>query len=159
MIKLSRFADYAVVILAEMASNAGMRMAASDLSKRINLPEPTVAKILKALTKGGILSSARGVNGGYGLTRGAAAITVADIITAMEGPISLTECADMKSSCSFEGHCAMNGRWGKVNVAVRTALESVTLVDLMNPRKHVIPVKADMPAKRFKDEQYNPGHD
>lgn len=142
MIKLSRFADYAVVILAEMARDKDARMAASDLSKRINLPEPTVAKILKSLTKGGILSSTRGVNGGYGLTRNAPAITVADIITAIEGPISLTECADTKSSCALEGHCAMHGRWGKVNMAVRTALESVTLVDLMNTKSPVIPAKA-----------------
>ncbi|MDB5491472.1 MAG: Iron-sulfur cluster regulator IscR [Micavibrio sp.] len=146
MIKLSRFADYAVVILAEMAGDANARLAASDLSKRINLPEPTVAKILKFLTKGGILSSTRGVNGGYGLTRAAQAITVADIITAMEGPISLTECADTKSTCALEGHCAMNGRWGKVNMAVRTALQSVTLVDLMqssSPRKQAITATRD----------------
>ena len=130
MIKLSRFADYAVVILAELARTDGVRLAASDLATRVKLPDPTVAKILKSLTRGGLLSSTRGVNGGYGLTRTAQGITVADIITAMEGPISLTDCAD-NNSCVLEGHCAMHGRWGKVNVAVRTALEGVTLVDLM----------------------------
>lgn len=132
MIKLSRFTDYAVVILAELAKGeAGhLRLAASDLAARTNLPEPTVAKILKSLTRAGILSSTRGVNGGYGLTRMAEKITVADIITALDGPISLTDCAD-NSPCVLEGHCSMHGRWGKVNFAIRTALESVTLVDLM----------------------------
>lgn len=129
MIKLSKFTDYAVVVLGEMARSEHGRMAASDLAARTNLPEPTVAKILKALTRGGILSSARGVNGGYGLIRAADQITVADIITAMDGPISLTDCAD-SSPCAFEGRCAMHGRWGKVNMAIRTALDSVALTDL-----------------------------
>lgn len=141
MIKLSRFADYAVVILAEMAKEEQVRLAASDIAARANLPEPTVAKILKSLTRAGVLSSTRGVNGGYGLTRAAGQITVADIITAMDGPISLTDCADNQSGCVLEGQCAMHGRWGKVNVAIRTALEGVTLVDLMKTRSPVVPGK------------------
>lgn len=154
MIKLSRFTDYAVVILAEMVKAGDVRLAASDLAARSNLPEPTVAKILKSLTRGGVLSSMRGVNGGYGLTRAADKITVADIITAMDGPISLTDCADVKSSCALEGQCSMHGRWGKVNMAVRTALEGVTLADLMQtptPRKVLTRVESNVVD--------NPGHD
>ena len=132
MIRLSRFADYAVVMLGELSRSAHLRLPASELATRTNLPEPTVAKILKALTRAGLLSSTRGVNGGYGLTRTPDNMTVADIITAMDGPISLTDCADGDSACVLEGMCSMHGRWSKVNVAVRTALESVTLVDLMN---------------------------
>jgi FeS assembly SUF system regulator len=131
MIKLSRFADYAVVVLAELSRGGDLRLSASDLSLRCQLPEPTVAKILKSLTRAGVLSSTRGVNGGYGLTRQPADITVADIITAMDGPISLTDCADSRSNCVLEGQCSMHGRWSKVNLAIRTALESVTLIDLM----------------------------
>ena len=140
MIKLSRFADYAVVMLAEMARSTDLRLAASDLSGRTSLPEPTVAKILKSLTRAGILSSTRGVNGGYGLSRPAEKITVADIITAMDGPISLTDCANSQKNCSLEGHCGMHGRWGKVNIAIRAALESVTLVDLMQSEKPVFKI-------------------
>lgn len=130
MIRLSRFADYAVVILGHMAGQNAVRLSASDLAVRCNLPEPTVAKILKSLARAKVLTSTRGVNGGYGLARSADRITVADIITAMDGPISITDCAD-NSSCVLEGHCAMHGRWGKVNVAIRTALEGVTLADLI----------------------------
>ena len=139
MIKLSRFADYAVVILSELAQAKDTRLAASDIAAKANLPEPTVAKILKSLTKGKVLSSTRGVNGGYGLARTAERITVADIITAMDGPISLTDCAD-NSPCVLEGHCSMHGRWGRVNLAIRTALQSVTLSDLM---------QASPPAHKF----------
>ena len=136
MIKLSRFADYAVVILSELARGGDTRMAASDIASKTNLPEPTVAKILKSLTRAKILTSTRGVTGGYGLARASEKITVADIITAMDGPIALTDCAD-DSACVMEGFCAMHGRWGKVNMAIRTALDSVTLVDLMiKPSPH-----------------------
>jgi FeS assembly SUF system regulator len=136
MIRLSRFADYAVVILGLIAGQNVARLSASDLALLGNLPEPTVAKILKSLTRAGVLTSTRGVNGGYGLSRPADKITVADIITAMDGPISLTYCAD-NSACVLEGHCSMHGRWGKVNLAIRTALDSVTLVDLMQTHKPV----------------------
>ncbi len=136
MIRLSRFADYAVAMLAELARDAGARLAASDLAVRTNLPEPTVAKILKSLARAEILVSTRGVNGGYSLNREPGRITVADIITAMDGPISLTDCAD-NSPCVLEGHCSMHGRWGKVNMAIRAALESVTLVDLMQSKSSI----------------------
>ena len=145
MIRLSRFADYAVVMLAELARNDGVRLAASDMAAKTALPEPTVAKILKSLTRSGILSSTRGVNGGYGMARPAEKITVADIITAMDGPISLTDCAD-DSPCVLEGHCSMHGRWGKVNKTIRAALESTTLIDLMQDstiRKSSSPVKEE----------------
>lgn len=134
MIRLSRFADYAVVILSQMAGQNAVRLSASDLAVQCNLPEPTVAKILKSLTRAGVLTSTRGVNGGYGLARSVDKITVADIITAMDGPISITDCAD-NSPCVLEGHCSMHGRWGKVNLAIRTALDSITLVDLMQNQK------------------------
>lgn len=130
MIKVSRFADYAVLILAELAGAPHGRMAASDLAGATGLPEPTVAKILKSLTRAGVLNSTRGVNGGYGLTRPVDKITVADIIVAMDGPISLTDCAD-NSHCVLEGHCTMHGRWGRVNTAIRTALDGVLLHDLI----------------------------
>ncbi len=150
MIRLSRFADYAVVILSELAQAGGVRLAASDLAGKTSLPEPTVAKILKSLTRGRVLSSTRGVNGGYGLARAAEKITVADIITAMDGPISLTDCAD-NSPCALEGHCSMHGRWGQVNMAIRAALESVTLVDLMRTGTRALN-KNPLPSGRGQDE-------
>lgn len=138
MIRLSRFADYAVAMLAELAREVESRLSASDLAERTSLPEPTAAKILKSLTRAGILASTRGVNGGYGLSRNPESITVLDIITAMDGPVSLTDCAD-NSPCALEGHCSMHGRWGRVNMAIRAALQSVTLVDLMQTRQNTLP--------------------
>lgn len=132
MIKLSRLTDYAVVILAEMAKEKGGVLSAAGLSVRTKLPEPTVSKILKLLAKGGLITSVRGINGGYILEQTDGTLKVTDIIEAMEGPIALTACVSgSHDDCALERMCAMNGRWNKVNVAIRTALSDVTLADMV----------------------------
>lgn len=142
MIKLGKLTDYAVVLLRQMATESTLVHTAPRLSERTGLPDPTVAKVLKILGRAGILRSQRGAAGGYGLARGPAAITVADIITAMEGPIALTECVSTSlSSCSVETLCPMRGGWEKVNLALRTALENVTLADMLQPSP-LLPVRA-----------------
>lgn len=134
MIKLGKLTDYAVVLLREMAVEPAVVHTAPRLSERTGLPDPTVAKVLKILGRAGILRSQRGAAGGYGLARGAASISVADIITAMEGPIALTECVSTSlSSCTVETLCPMRGGWEKVNLALSHALESVSLADMMQP--------------------------
>ncbi len=132
MIKLSRLTDYAVVILSEMVREPGLLMAASTLAGQTNLPEPTVAKILKLLAKQRLVTSVRGVSGGYRLERAAAELQVTDIITAMEGPIALTACVEgSEDCCSLEKNCSMRGRWNPVNAALHQALGTVTLADMM----------------------------
>lgn len=131
MIKLSRLTDYAVVILAEMARMKGELVAASLLSVKTGIPEPTVSKVLKTLSRNGLISSVRGVSGGYRLDRPAQEISVSLIIAAMEGPISLTSCVTgSHESCALEGKCSMNGRWNPVNAAIQGALDKVTLADM-----------------------------
>lgn len=132
MIKLSRLTDYAVVILAEMAKDKGRLVSASLLSERTSLPEPTVAKVLKLLGKQGVILSYRGVNGGYILEQQSQELKVTAIIEAMEGPIALTACVSgSDDDCALESMCALNGRWGAVNKAMKAALNNVTLADMM----------------------------
>ena len=132
MIKLSRLTDYAVVILAAMAGRDGALMSASSLSAATSLPEPTVSKVLKLLSKGGVINSERGVNGGYALRNKPDRIMVSDIIAAMEGPIALTACVEgSHEGCVIENICRQRGRWDIVNRAVVTALENVTLADML----------------------------
>ena len=143
MIKLSRLTDYAVVVLAEMARAKGELMAASTLSVKTGIPEPTVAKVLKTLSRNGLIVSVRGVAGGYRLERAAGDIPVSLIIAAMEGPISLTSCVSgSHESCALEGKCSMHGRWNPVNAAINTALDAVTLADMLNSFSFVTPAKA-----------------
>jgi len=132
MIKLSKMTDYAVVILAEMATSKGQLMSASGLSNNTKLPEPTVAKILKLLAKQDIITSKRGINGGYSLNKTPDEINMAAVITALDGPIALTACVEQSAECcSFEDNCKMKGQWNPVNIAMQKALEDVSLMQMM----------------------------
>lgn len=135
MLKLSRLTDYAVVVLAEMARAKGELMAASTLSSKTGIPEPTVGKVLKTMSRNGLISSVRGVSGGYRLDRPADDISVSLIIAAMEGPVALTSCASGgHDNCALEGKCSMHGRWNPVNAAIQGALDKVTLADMNRGR-------------------------
>ena len=135
MIRLSKLTDYAVVILAEMAGQKGTLLSATALAEKTAMPEPTVGKILKTLARENIVESVRGAHGGYVLNKPARQLMVTDIITAMEGPIALTACVeDSNDNCALSAVCCLQGRWNPVNVAIKTALESVSLADMLAPR-------------------------
>jgi FeS assembly SUF system regulator len=134
LIRLSKLADYAVVMLSHMAARQSEVYTAVRLAERSALPEPTTAKILKLLVRGGVLVSQRGSNGGYVLARPAAEITVAEIIVALDGPIALAACVEGSSDhCGVEQLCSMRGNWNRVNRAIRDALEDITLADMAMP--------------------------
>ncbi len=96
------------------------------------LPEPTVSKVLKTLGKAQVVTSRRGVNGGYALSRAPHEISIVEVITALEGPIAVTECTDESddASCAHETHCAVRGNWQRINDAVLTALRAITLDEM-----------------------------
>jgi len=135
MIKLSKMSDYAVVVLGQMAKGDGKLQTASGLSEKTGLPEPTVAKVLKLLARGELIASTRGVQGGYTLNKTPGEINMADVITALEGPVQLTSCVDGNDTCcSHSQNCAMKGKWNPVNIAMQQALENVSLEQMMGAR-------------------------
>jgi FeS assembly SUF system regulator len=134
MLKVSKLADYAVVVLATLSKGDSSLMTAIGISGKTGLPEPTVAKVLKSLAKAEIVQSVRGVNGGYKPLYKPSELSVARIVTAVDGPISVTACVDDKpDSCAHQSKCLMRGRWNNVNYAIRAAMEGVTLADMMSP--------------------------
>lgn len=142
MIKFSRLADYAVVVLAVLAKAEGDMMAASSLACESGLPEPTVAKVLKLLAKGDVVISVRGVNGGYKLARAKTMITVAEIVTAVDGPVALAACVESSDEdCAHACKCPVKGRWDAVNMAIHGALEGICLADMLHPAYDFINVK------------------
>lgn len=132
MLKLSRLTDYAVVVLVRLASTAPLGVAtAPGIAASTGIPEPTVAKVLKGLAQAGLVVSQRGAHGGYRLNRPLAAIPVADVIVAIDGPIALTACVEgAVSTCESLSLCPMAGRWGVVNDAISEALGAITLADM-----------------------------
>jgi len=138
MLRLSKLTDYAVVVLIRLADgeHAAMRARGEDavqtspgIAVATGVPEPTVAKVLKALAAANLVVSQRGARGGYRLGRPLTAISVADVIAAIDGPIALTACVD-GGDCESQCLCPMRGRWDPVNAAIRAALGSITLADM-----------------------------
>lgn len=134
MIRLGKLTDYGIVLVTYMArSDHGPLHTARDLAAAAQLPLPTVSKLLKELSQGGVLSSHRGVKGGYTLARPPQEISVAQIIAALEGPIGMTECAASEPGlCDMEPHCPLPTNWRVISHAVRDALEKVTVADLIS---------------------------
>jgi FeS assembly SUF system regulator len=139
MIRLSKLTDYAVVVLSQLAQEQGKLMTATGLSAQTGIPEPTVSKVLKILAKQKMISSSRGVYGGYMMERSPDQITVHEMIAAMDGPVAITACVDNSTeSCAVRAICPLQGRWQKVNDAIHAALDQVTLADLMTAQPKMI---------------------
>jgi FeS assembly SUF system regulator len=144
MIRMTKLTDYGIVILTHMAmEEPGSLHTAQDLSSKSRVPVPTASKLLKSLARAGLVVSHRGRNGGYGLSRDADTISVAEIISAIEGPIGLTECGTgAGSACDMEPFCAAKGRWAPINQAIERALQDVPL-SAMKPVQPVQPVQPE----------------
>jgi FeS assembly SUF system regulator len=143
MIRVSRLADYGVVLACHIAGHPGQCHNAYDLAEVTGLPAPTVSKLLAALAKTGILTSIRGAKGGYRLARDPAQITAADIVTAVDGPIALTICLEEGNvgACDVESLCPTRHGWHRLNEAIRAALASVPISELAP----ALPVRAPLP--------------
>ncbi|NCC03670.1 MAG: SUF system Fe-S cluster assembly regulator [Proteobacteria bacterium] len=136
MLRMSKLADYSFVLLSRMAEQPEMTWSAAALATETTLPLPTVAKLMKLLAKSEIVAAQRGAMGGYTLVFPAKEITIARIIEAVDGPITLTQCSGEvvnKGSCDCQvhGECPVRESWGRINTAIRTALQSVFLSDLV----------------------------
>ena len=135
MLRLSKLTDYAVVVLSRLAQDGagpgGQVQTAPGLALTTGMAEPTVAKVLKILGQAGLVEGVRGARGGYRLMRPLAAMPLAEVIVAFDGPIALTACVDGSlSACESEGSCPVRGRWDPVNDAIRNALSGITVADL-----------------------------
>jgi len=130
--RLSHLADYAVVLMTAAARRpAGARLSATELSAETGVPLPTAQKLMGQLAGCGLLSSMRGVGGGFTLAKSAQEISLADIVEAVEGPIALTMCSDSANhECILDAHCRVKPHMGVVGNAVRGALGAVTLTEL-----------------------------
>jgi FeS assembly SUF system regulator len=130
MLRISRLTDYATVVLAALADEPGRVQTASALAERTHLALPTVSKLLKQLQRAGLVSSTRGLRGGYQLSRPAAQISAAAILDALEGPLALTDCSGGHGRCGIERTCRVGHAWQHLNLAIRRALNDVSLAQL-----------------------------
>lgn len=133
MLRVSKLTDYATEVMTVLAAAPVRVHSAQELAARARLEAPTVSKLLKLLAGAGLIESFRGVNGGYRLAREPARISIADIVTAMEGPIGMTECSAQAGLCDHESHCGVRVNWQRINDAIAGALAQVSLADMLKP--------------------------
>ena len=133
MLRVTKLTDYATVVLTVLAATPERVHSAAELAERASLEVTTVAKLLKPLAQAGLVAGFRGAHGGYRLAREAQAISLVDIVEAMEGPLGMTECSLHASACGIESSCGVRANWRRINDVVADALREVTLADMLGP--------------------------
>jgi Fe-S cluster assembly protein SufB len=130
MLRISKLADYATVIMNYLATAPEQIFSAAQIAKHIHVSIPTVSKVLKILQEAGLVVSLRGALGGYKLAMPAEEITLAQIVTAIEGQLAITECNIDANQCMHHSVCTVKSSWQLINKIIFKALASWTLADL-----------------------------
>ena len=137
MLRMSKLTDYGTVVLAHLASYGSGCVSAAEVAEASGIALPTVSKLLKSLAKAELVTSTRGAHGGYCLAREPQQISAAEVIDALEGPVSITECSASDSHCDYERNCNVGSAWQRINVAIRRALDDISLADLQRAHSPV----------------------
>ena len=134
MFRLNKLTDYAIVLMTYIANTPEPALhSARELAEGTQLPLATVGKILRELLDHGLLVSHRGTRGGYSLSRQPMEISLAEIISALEGPIGFTECNTTPGCCDIEPSCTIRYNSGVIGRTLQDALENIRLSDLVRP--------------------------
>lgn len=135
MLRITKEADYGIVLLAVLADNEpGEILTAREVAERSGLPLPMVSKIMRSLARGSVLTSHRGVTGGYSLDRSADDMTVAEVIRAIDGPISMVQCGVEPGACEQEPFCPTRINWARISREVERALESIPVSEMLTAK-------------------------
>jgi FeS assembly SUF system regulator len=133
VIILSKLADYGVIIATHLASAPDRQVNAAAVAEATRLPPATVAKVLKRLAHAGVVAGTRGATGGYRLARAPAAISIAEVVAAIDGEIGVTQCVSHVENCDRTHFCPTRPHWAHINRAVGQALGAVTLAEMVAP--------------------------
>ena len=145
MLRLNRMTDYAILVLGVLHGRPNVLLSSAQIAQHAQLTQATAAKIIKALGSAGLVTTIRGTKGGCQLALPASAISIADVIEAIEGPIALTACVEgAEEPCSVQQGCFMSGSWNHINGAIRSALDGVSLSDLFSP-SNMFPAPLETP--------------
>ena len=137
--------DYGMLILGDLALRKDAYVSATDIASSTHIALPTVQKLLKKLHQKELLISKQGPQGGYALHDSAKLTSVAMIIQALEGDLSLTQCTSKEIKCAIESSCQIGNAWHKINRTIVSALEKLTLLDLVQPSNIKQFVSMDIP--------------
>jgi FeS assembly SUF system regulator len=140
MLRLSKLADYGTQVMTYMARDQAVH-SASEVAAELGIAAPTVSKILKMLVRRNLVASTMGAKGGYTLARHPEDISIAEIIHAMDGPISITECSGT-TTCERESTCSTRSNWQGINHIIQDALEKCNFAEMVAPKPQVVNMSA-----------------
>ena len=130
--KITAQSRYALRILVDIAASGGKGpRTIKEIAASQGISEKFISRIAVPLRRAGLLATERGVNGGLRLARFPDKITLLDIVTATDGPLSLVRCLSRPGVCQRQGRCAAEKAWGRVNDALSAALRRVKLSDVV----------------------------
>jgi Rrf2 family protein len=131
--KLSRSIEYAVHGLLYIASNNGNEnLLLSEIAEKQSVPESYMRKIFQTLARNGIVDAQRGVKGGYTLSRKAKAITLKEIVEAIDGHPKLYNCLSDQRDCELDRNCYLNRHLQKLENSIYDYLEQITLQNILD---------------------------
>ena len=132
MLRLSKKADYALIAMKHLAqkSPGAHSSSAREIAEHYDIPIELMAKVLQRLVRTGLLVSTQGTRGGYMLSRPAPSISVADVIQAIDGPLTVTACSNEKNDCEQFSKCSIRDSLWQIRERIAAALGTVTLSDM-----------------------------
>jgi Rrf2 family protein len=141
MLRLSKKADYALLAMRHLAAHSDRGAAsARELAETYDIPAELLAKVLQKLVRAGVLASHQGIRGGYGLARPAETVSVADVIQAVDGPVTVTACSDTDHSCEQYSKCNIRDPLWRIKNRILEALAGTSVAELVGDAPLVPPV-------------------
>ena len=147
MLRISKIADYGTKVLLAMVEKPTYLYSSAELAECTHVNQPTVSKILKLLTKGGVLTSKQGSQGGYQLARDADNINLAEVVGILDGEIAMTECDKHMGCCDMEADCSVKDNWSVISSVIHDVLQNISLQQMLQP---ILP--KEIPVKFYKRE-------
>jgi len=151
MLRFSKMADYGILLLGHFARHPDELCSAAELADTYHMPRSVVSNLLKAFGRAGVLSSRRGLHGGYQLALPADEVTLLEILNVIDGPVRLLDCAvqDLDLSCDYEDVCTSRSPMLKVHRQIMSLLEAITLAELMESGPATTTIGTPQPSERL----------
>ena len=146
MLRLSKKADYALMAMKHLAVRRDRgSSSAREIAEAYDIPIELMAKVLQRLVQRGLLVSQQGTHGGYQLARVPAQISVADVIQAIEGPVTVTACSTDEAQCEQFSKCNVRDPLWRVREKILNALGECTIAELAAdvpvPSSHTLQIR------------------
>ncbi|HMK55698.1 MAG TPA: Rrf2 family transcriptional regulator [Dissulfurispiraceae bacterium] len=128
--EITRETDYAIRCLLYLSKKKGLPTVVDEIAQEMSIPKSFLSKIVQKLSRAGLLESFRGIKGGFKLAREPEAISLLDVISAMQGPVASNKCAVDRRSCGFSCTCVVHPIWIELRKMTEDYLSKINFEDM-----------------------------